>query len=534
MKRIISLLLIFVLAFGSVGSLICSATPPGYTDTGRPILYIVGQGGTLLKPDGTVVYAVTVPENYIQDSVSDCMPYFLSAIKDGEWDAYREKLVSVFAPIYEDIILDENGNSIGGVHADCEYTTDTKWVYQKAVEKAGKYSTSGNNCYSFYYDWRLSPYDILPRLKKAVEDIQAASGYDKINIVGRCEGSTLLLTYLEEYGTADVKNVEFYVPSCWGVESLSAIFSGNISVDQASLIRYKEQNLDLGDEILGQFLEATIDMLAEVYAIDLLSPALTIAIRSLYQKVVPAVLLSCYGTMPGIWTMVCPDEYEQARDNIFAGVEDKYAGLIEKLDKYYYNVASRIDEIITDAKADGVNFAIISKYTTYQGIPICETNYLIGDGSCRTTLSSGGATTSSITSVLPDSYIKSAEKNGTAKYISPDKKVDASTCLLPDTTWFIFGSIHKDFPNSIHTTLMDKFFYSDGKLTVFDDENIPQYLTYLTETDTVVPMTAENGFVTESVELPTKKSIKEKALEFVRKLLTLLASLFEKWLGLGD
>ena len=39
--------------------------------------------------------------------------------------------------------------------------------------------------YRFAYDWRLSPYDIADELKAYIENVMAATGKDKVNLVGR-------------------------------------------------------------------------------------------------------------------------------------------------------------------------------------------------------------------------------------------------------------------------------------------------------------------------------------------------------------
>ena len=48
------------------------------------------------------------------------------------------------------------------------------------------------------------------------------------------------------------------------------------------------------------------------------------------KYVIPDVMRACYGTFPAYWAMVSADRFEEARDYIFAGVEDEYAGLIQK------------------------------------------------------------------------------------------------------------------------------------------------------------------------------------------------------------
>ena len=56
------------------------------------------------------------------------------------------------------------------------------------------------------------------------------------------------------------------------------------------------------------------------------------------------------------------------------------------------------------------------------------------DGTAETYLTSFGATTADLGKNLSADYLASViEAN--KKYVSPDEKIDASTCVLPDTTW---------------------------------------------------------------------------------------------------
>lgn len=162
--------------------------------------------------------------------------------------------------------------------------------------------------------------------------------------------------------------------------------------------------------------------------------------------------------------------------------------------------------------------------------PICDDNQLISDGTVILRESSFGATQTHIGEVLSKEYIAKAEKAGTAKYISPDRVCDVSTALLPDTTWVIYNSEHRDFPPCIHE-LMAKFIMSDGTMTVDSDESVPQFI-YCSDGPseaamTVSPLTAENGMQPRTEQPHTKQSMKDRAIAFVKALFALLKNLLE-------
>ena len=57
------------------------------------------------------------------------------------------------------------------------------------------------------------------------------------------------------------------------------------------------------------------------------------------------------------------------------------------------------------------------------------------------------------------------------KYISPDKKIDASTCMYPDTTWFI-KDLHHNYFAPIEAPSVEIMRYD---MTV-DNDKYPQYM----------------------------------------------------------
>ena len=98
-----------------------------------------------------------------------------------------------------------------------------------------------------------------------------------------------------------------------------------------------------------------------------------------------------------------------------------------------------------------------------------------------------------------DEYISAAVADQRAKYISPDMQIDASTCLLPDTTWFIKDLYHTQFPGCVNGLVSD-IVNHDG-FTVESNPDYPQYLVYERDTGALVPMTSENLNTTERWEV---------------------------------
>ena len=327
--------------------------------------------------------------------------------------------------------------------------------------------------------------------------MKAQTNQEKVNLVGRCEGANVILAYLAEYGYEDINCVQLYVQSASGVDGISAVFSGRMQLDSAALRRFKETSdlIQIEDQMIVELIDTLLEFTSDTMLLDAGMLGLQMLAPKIYKEVIVYILRETYGRMPGIWSLVGADYYQDARKGVFDGYEDEFSGLLEKLDNYDAKVRQRVNDIVLDAVANGVRFANYPKYGPYQVTPICETNDEIGDNSVSLKFGSLGATTAKYGYTLSDSYIAKAKKNGTDQYISPDKMVDASTSVLPDTTWYIYGSEHRDFPEIIHN-FMFKFLKADGNMTVFSDPSAPQFMVYEGEEDngdTLTPMVKENA-----------------------------------------
>lgn len=127
--------------------------------------------------------------------------------------------------------------------------------------------------------------------------------------------------------------------------------------------------------------------------------------------------------------------------------------------------------------------------------------------------SSFGATVAAdVYSTLSSDYIAKAEANGTAKYISPDKQIDASTSMFKDSVWFIKNGYHDNFVQD-HKLIEE--FSRNTKFTVYDNPAFPQYSIFIPgsmelyedgsrnyNTGIIEPMTDENCHLSVWDEMP--------------------------------
>lgn len=177
------------------------------------------------------------------------------------------------------------------------------------------------------------------------------------------------------------------------------------------------------------------------------------------------------------------DEYEQAKKMTFN--ESTSKKLISRLDEYHYNVQCKAGEILNKAKKDGVKIMIVAGYNK-QRTPLVESYMANSDATVDTKYASVGATVADLNSTLPDGYVQKNEA-GVHDHLSKDGVIDASTCLLPENTWFIKDMLHCKIHDG-HKAMYNWFFYSESQPDVWSNEKYPQFLQNDVNAKTLTPL----------------------------------------------
>ena len=164
-------------------------------------------------------------------------------------------------------------------------------------------------------------------------------------------------------------------------------------------------------------------------------------------------------------------------------ITGKELKVTEAINDYVERKLERIAKYFEDAEADGMKFGIVCGYNR-QLAPINE-NLNTSDMVVDTKYASGGATCADYLAAFNDWNATYTQVNKDGHYhVSWDYKVDASTCMFPEQTWFIknlqhvaYGTYEGDGTCDIVMWLLSM----DDQHTVFTDkENYPQFSLYNT------------------------------------------------------
>ena len=465
MKRIVSLIMAVLLVFG------CTATAFAAEEEVTPLVIVRGLDFPALTVDAGTENerpALSVSAGPIIGTVFKMV--FATVL--GGTDGFIDVLCDFVSDLFADMACDKNGDSVANVSVK-EYPLAMS-NYPEALEEFKTYGESepgivaqaadeigAENVYYVTYDWRLDPYTIADKIDAHVDLALNESESDKVNIVCCSLGGVMTLAYLDEYGYDEVNSCMFLSSTIYGSYVASDALSGNVG---------------FYPEILNNFLASSVpdvQWLWTILDITGITNGLCEFINGLTQdykaQIYEETMRDSFGTMPGLWAMVQPDEYEAAKQFVFGDDIAEYAGLIERTDKFQNFMKNR-DEFVKQMMADGVIVTIVTAYGS-PVIPVYDRAYVDGDVVLESELMSAGATIAPFGKTLGDDYVAADPTK-----LSPDRKIDASTCLLPENTWFIKGAPH--VPCRYGSELADMLFwlmYSETQPTVTSNELYPQF-----------------------------------------------------------
>ncbi len=535
-KRIISLVLSITVA---VISCINASAIDSRIETPMPVIVISGDSNPIVDTEGNVLFSTKkigeMAENIcsegetVLDAVSRIfvtfLKYYYIGCLTGNFRKYYDYIYESVEPIFGDSLLDCNGEPVNGSSID-------RWAKQSV--EASRHYNFGNyytNQYRFYYDWRLDPLETADELNSYIKDVKAATGYEQVSVICRCLGANVFFAYVTKYGLNDIKGVGLDGVVVNGSEILSEPISGKFKFNLDAINRLLIDLNAVGMINVDSTVPAAVDMASKSGAIEILKFIIKFPnYNRIVKGITSSLSLSTFFTWPNYWAGVKAEDYQTALEYVFGpkGSEKRkqYAGLISKLDAYDKQVRQKIPELMK-LISENTNLCIISKYGM-QCSPISESLELVGDQFISAKLSSFGATTGTIYEPLTNDYVNEAIAQGKGKYISPDKQIDASTCMYPDKTFFIKGSSHSDWTEP-EMSLLCEVICADRQLTI-DDLPEKHFMVYSYETSTAEAMTTSNCYC-ENWEISYGErthSLFGKIYDFFKSASTLFNLLSEK------
>jgi len=435
---------------------------------GIPVINIEGiNSDTLYENIGTdQEREVFVPsrEAIIRASARLALP-LSRVLLDRDFQRFGDTFIPVAYDIFDPIACNPDGTSKYNVGIKSDMTLPEGYRFDRTL--------------TFFYDWRRDPMSVADDLKEYIDYVKQETGSETFHLIPNSMGGVVAMAYLLKYGSDDIDTLILRSCAIQGVSLVGELFTENVSVNEQVIKNFIRGMMT--DETLADEINLGLDA-AGVYGfgVDFVSEL----VDQLKDRAYDEVLKKVFATMPGVWSLVPNKYYEDAKKMMLD--EQTNAVLIEKIDAYHYGVQCNLKNILDSVIASGTKLALTSNYGL-QGIPLSPNIYAQTDYLIDTIYTSAGATCAPLGSAFAADYTQAVADGH--NHISPDRVIDASTCMYPEYTWFVKGMVHTQF-NADYYEMIRWILRADTQPDVFSNQLYPQFFALNKTDNTLSPLIA--------------------------------------------
>lgn len=504
LRKILSVALVAIMVFSL-------AVPALGTYEEYPTIYVTGaQTNKIYDAEGNYVSDFSFDfAGIIAENNNELLASFAWGMLTDDYSEWAGKFHTIAVDVFGGSALDKNGEATNGTHPEHHSST---------VDVEEKFGDYGIWDYRFWYDWRISPLVVAEDLEAYIDRVIAATGKDKVNIVGRCYGANVIAAYVElnkDHAEKYVDDISYYAPSIEGIDFMTALFTGDIYLDDQGVENFGAwfiENKDLiKDDAVAMFVVTLVELLNQAKALGFTAEMLDLLIQRIKTYLIPPILRDTFASWPSYWSMVTEGNLEKAIDFIFADCKDEYAGFIAKVRDYHATVQVNHADTVKEMMNKGVRYNVFAKYN-FPEYPIYVGSTIQSDGDTPIPRQTFGATAADYGEVLSEEYIATISEEN-LKYLSPDFKIDASTGMLPENTWYV-KNLHHNHWGSIEDVSLD---IMNNDYNVSNQDVYPQFMDDANEMKEVTP--------DEDYTKP-KNNIVASAIRFLTAFFNFLAKLF--------
>ena len=290
-----------------------------------------------------------------------------------------------------------------------------------------------DHLYYFSYNSFGNHIDIANELYDYIHMVMEQTGHDKVIISPISQGGTLANALFEYH--PDIMDclakVLYIVPCLDGSTIIGDVFNDRV--------RFLDPNV-LYDGFLSTFFDvetaSMIETLVRILPDEVVMKGL--------EKGVEVLVNDVMTKSTSMWAMCPTRDYPTAAEKYLSSPER--AAIKEQTDKYY-KAQLNSDKNIQMLIDKGVEVLNVVEYEI-QMYGVGESyNIENADGIIQLDSTSMGAYAANIGETLPEGYVQQNTSvncsDPTHNHISPDRIVDASTAMLPDTTFYFKGQKHE-------------------------------------------------------------------------------------------
>lgn len=368
-------------------------------------------------------------------------------------------------------MCDDNGKNTGNIEvekypysvAECsEY--EKEQIYDAVPLQAYAEQAGEDHLYFFTYNSFGNHLDAVNELYDFIQMVKKDTGHDKVNIVPISMGGSIANGLLEYHPDVmdDLNKVVYIVPALDGSTIVGDLLAKDLTfLDKDFLFNGFLETLMDEDEA------RMIEVIARIIPDEVLLKALKAAVDTLVDDV--AVNIT------SLWALSPSAYYPKLAKELLS---DPSKAEIKRQTEMYYHAQLNSDKNIQTLIDKGVQVFNIVDYD----VPLyCIGNTWNGDnadGVIHLDSTSMGVKSAKVGEALPEDYVQANTNcsNPEHNHISPDRVVDASTGLLPDTTFYFDGQNHeKTARNDIIISLATTLLATDDIKDVYSSPDYPQF-----------------------------------------------------------
>ncbi len=460
----------------------------------NPVLIVTGFSEYPLEDPATGKMVFPIKKPFILEAVKQAAPFLLELLKSpqtqADYDAFYDQALPIVTEMFEPVTCNPDGTvAHPEVQLSYQYPESAGYygvgspeyeeIFTKSLYVETMHEVGPDNIFIYGLDWRQDPFTIADELNTWVKHIKEVTGAKKVSIAGISMGGVMVSTYIAKYGTADISNITMISSAFTGVSYVGELFKGNMQFNKNDLIAMIDETV--GREELGKILGST----------PILEQVLSLAdtfLRYEKDKLYTDFVLPAFGYCLGFWSFVPNEDLLAAKDYMFSrsnASAAELAALSAKIDAYQL-VQRNVEKTFRRAQKNGVSLAILSNYNLPMP-PVSPDSAYTGDKVIETKQTSGGATCAPFGMTLPESTPQS-------KYLSPDRMIDASTCMFPECTWFIKNMEHVGFSMEENQCKFYAHILTAPKQVDIDDHpDYPQFMLYNRDSHILMPLSLQYG-----------------------------------------
>ena len=325
-----------------------------------------------------------------------------------------------------------------------------------------------DHLYYFAYNSMGNHMEIADELYDYIQMVREQTGHDKVNLVPLSQGASVTSAMLDYHPDVmeQLHKVMFVVPAIHGSTVFGDIFTGRVSfLNSSYLYNGFFENMRLFDESTARLIEILLRVLPDE------------VIMASLDKSVQHLMENTMIRSTSMWALVPPEDYPAAAQKYLSSPE--MASIRRQTDRYYQAQLHAYDNI-QKLVEKGVQVFDVAEYD-YPNIDLGERwNKMNGDFILHLDSTSLGAYSANCGDTLPAGYNQKNTHctNAAHNHISPDRVVDASAGLLPDTTFYLDGQ-RDDLTqhNDVLLKLAMNMIADDEITDVYSSPDFPQFLS---------------------------------------------------------